>query len=311
MSLLVRRSVILAKIEGSYGVDASPTAAADALEVINPRWGHVDPKMLARGIIRANLTPPKQIYAGHLLQYQFDVELAGSGSAGVAPDFAPLLRAAFMAETVVGGTSVAYSPVSAAPESVTVYGYHDGKLKKLLGGVAMVSFGLTAQDVGKASFTVIGHDGGETSTSIASPTLQGTVPVALKGLTGLVIGSFNPEINALTVDLGNVIAKPISIRATDGVGTLRVSERDPNGSFDPEETLPSVYDAVGIWKVGTEAAFDTGVIGTTAGNRYRLQMPKLSYRSVEPGDREGIRTWALGFGCADSAGDDAVTLAFT
>lgn len=311
MSLLKRRSVLLAKIETTQGTDASPTAANDALEVINPEWGHVDPKMLTRGIIRANLTPAKQIYAGHLLQFTFQVELAGSGSAGVAPDYGPVLRAAFLSETIVASTSVAYAPVSSSPETITMYGYFDGKLRKLVGGVAMVDFAFAAQDTPKANFTVIGHDGGESDTAIVSPTLQGTVPTALKGLSSLNIGAFAADIASLTLDLGNVIAKPESMLGTDGIGNLRVSDRDPKGSFDPEETLKATYDPITLWKVGTEAAFESGQIGTAAGNIIRLQMPKVSYREIAPGEREGIRTWQLGFGCADDSGDDAVALTFT
>jgi len=52
-------------------------------------------------------------------------------------------------------------------------------------------------------------------------------------------------------------------------------------------------------------------VGSTAGNRYQLDMPAVSYRSVAQGDRESQRALDIAFGAAEVSGDDEFTLLFT
>jgi hypothetical protein len=56
------------------------------------------------------------LVANKRVSITFDVELAGSGSAGTAPAFGPLLKAAGLSETVVAVTSVTYAGVSSSFE---------------------------------------------------------------------------------------------------------------------------------------------------------------------------------------------------
>jgi len=58
-------------------------------------------------------------------------------------------------------------------------------------------------------------------------------------------------------------------------------------------------------------ALATGVVGSTVGNRYQLDMPAVAYRSVAQGDRESQRALDIAFGAAEVSGDDEFTLLFT
>ena len=44
------------------------------------------------------------------VEVTFEVEMAGSGTAGTAPAFGPLLKACGNSETIVTDTSVTYAP---------------------------------------------------------------------------------------------------------------------------------------------------------------------------------------------------------
>jgi len=125
------------------------------------------------------------------------------------------------------------------------------------------------------------------------------------------MGGFAAVINALTWDQSNTLAMPPDISATDGFAEIQITQRDPNGSYDPESELLAVDDPHQDLIDGTVLALTTGVIGGTLGNRYQIDMPGVSYRDLSPGDRDGIRTYDVPFGMAESTGDDEVTIVFT
>lgn len=310
MPKMVNREIILFKINGgAYGADAAP-AASDAILVENIQWDNRGRRMIERPAIRSSLGKLKQVYGGSLIGIRFDVEIKGSGAAGTAPEFGPLLRACRMGETIVASTSVTYKPVSGSQEEGSLYYYEDGKLWKFLGVRGTVTGNLRTGGVGKLSFDMVGHLSGPTDSALVTPSYDSTVPPALINVP-FTIDSYSAVIEALSWDLGNVVAMPPSIGATDGYGEVSVTSRDVNGSFDPEAVLVATKDFMGQWKSGAVMALTTGVIGATPGNRYQVTMPAVSYRDIAPGNREGIRTYNNSFGAAESSGDDEISLIFT
>lgn len=307
--MLVNREVILAKIEVTYNTDPTP-GAGDAILVEEPSWGHEGLRMVERPAVRANIGMLQSIYAGRLETISFACEAKGSGTAGTAPEVGVLLRSCGFDETIVAVTSVTYAPVSTGQESCTIYYYRDGKRKIITGCRGNVTMSLEAGGIGKYNFTMTGHVAAETDTAMITPTYDSTVPVPLIGVP-FAIGGYSAVINALNFDMSNTVATPASIAAADGFGEVRVTKRDVNGSFDPEDTLVATNDWLGDFTAGTTAALDTGVIGSTAGNRYRVQMPVVYYRDVAPGDRDGVRTLDVTFGATESSGDDEVSIAYT
>ena len=61
--------------------------------------------------IRAYFGNSEQLPAGIHSELDFEVELAGSGAAGTAPAWGPLIRACGMSETITAATDVKYAPV--------------------------------------------------------------------------------------------------------------------------------------------------------------------------------------------------------
>ena len=104
---------------------------------------------------------------------------------------------------------------------------------------------------------------------------------------------------------------PPSVSAANGYSQIRITGRDVSGSFDPEATLLADHDFAAEWKSGAALALDSGVVGSAAGNRWRIQCPAISYREISEGDREGLRTLEIGFGAAEINGDDEISLVFT
>ncbi|WP_444891780.1 hypothetical protein ACJJIE_00005 (plasmid) [Microbulbifer sp. TRSA001] len=264
--------------------------------------------MVERNPVSPTLGELQGVFAGTLMEVTFDAEIKGSGTAGTPPEVAPLLRACGMAETITASTSVEYQPASEDHESATLYFHEDGSLYILTGVRGTFSTALTAGEVGKFSFTLTGHVSGPSDASLPVASYSDVVPPpAIK--MPFTVGGYGAVISSLSLDTGNSIATPSDIAAEDGYGEIIINDRKVSGSFDPEGTLVSTKNWVGEWQDGTTQAINSGAIGSTAGNQFSLSIPQGWYKEVGPGDRDGLRTYDIGFGAA--GGDDAFTLAYT
>ena len=308
--MLVKRSLLAANIETTYGTSSSP-GVNDVVRAENIELSLSEgARMHERPAHRGSLGSLKHIYGGSLASISFDVPVAGSGTAGTAPEFGDLLRSCGLDETVVASTSVAYAPVSTGMESCTISFYEDGTLYVLTGCRGNVSLTGEAGKYAVLSFSMTGHIAGPTDAAIISGVFPTTVPPVMVGAT-FTIDSFSGVIGNLTMDLQNQLALPPSVNAADGYAAIRITGRDVIGTIDPEMELVATENWVGNWRSGAEMALATGTIGATAGNRWALSHPAVSYREVSRGDRDGIRTVELSYGAAEDSGDDEIELIFT
>jgi hypothetical protein len=308
--MLVNREVILAKIEGTYGVDAVPVEGIDAMLVENISWSQEGLRMNERPAVRASIGMLKQVFGGRLMTITFDVEMKGNVAAGTAPEHGPLLRACGLDETLVALTSAIYAPVSTGHESITIYYFQDGIRYNILGCRGNVSWAMEAGALGKMSFTFTGHLVEPTDVALATPVLIATVPVAI--LSGaFAIGGFSAIVSSLSFDLGNTLAMPPDINASDGFAEVQITGRDVNGSYDPESELQATENPHADLIAGTELALTIGPIGTVGGNIINVDFPAVAYRDLSPGDRDGIRTYEIPFGAAEATTDDEISIAYT
>ncbi len=309
--MLTNTDIVLAKIESTYNTDPVPVVGTDGVLCESPSLGFESARMNERPAARANLGKLKSVYGGSLRTITFDVEIKGSGTAGTAPEYGPLLRSCAFGETIVAATSVTYAPVSASLESCTIYYFSDGtKLYKLTGCRGNVSYAMEAGGIIKASFTMTGHCSQPTDTTAGAVTYDSTVPQAIVNGT-FTINSYAATISALNFDMGNVIAMPPDINASDGFAEIRQTGRDPSGTIDPEEVLIATHDFEAAYRAGTSMAISIGSIGGTGGNIVNVDMPAVYYREISMGDRDGIRTLELPFGMAESSGNDELSIVLT
>ena len=307
--MLVKRELIAIKIESGYKTDANPTAAANALLVSNVQCANESARMVERENIRASLGSEKAVFAGTLKKITFEAEVKGSGAAGTAPEMGQALRACGLSETIVASTSVTYAPVSASLESATIYYYQDGMLVKLLGCRGTVSISAETGGIAKAAFEFTGHDGGKTAEALPAGSYDATVPPPMIN-ANFAVGGYGAIINALSLEMANTLVIPPDMNADNGFGEVIIASRKPAGSFDPEKRLPATKDFEAEWQAGTEFNVTTGVIGSTAGNRWQLSA-NIAYTEVADGDRDGIRTNELSFQAIEQTTDDEFSLSFT
>lgn len=194
-----------------------------------------------------------------------------------------------IAGTGVGATKVAITDYTGSSKTVTVSAWPSGTPDN-------------------TSIYVI--HGGPIDVALPAPTLDSTVPRAVTGLP-ITVGSYSPVVSKLSVDLGLQAAMPPAVGSPDGFGTIQITGRNITGSFDPEVALVAAKDWEAEWKAGTAAAVDTGTLGATAGNRWRLQLASIYPTEVSKGDRDNIGTREITFAGIESSGDDELTLTIT
>lgn len=308
--MLTKKSVVLAKIESTYNTDPTPVAATDAVKVQNLNHNPANQKMVEQTPVKTTMGKGKTLFGTYLWQVTFDVLVKGSGVAGTAPEYGPLLRACGLGETIVASTSVTYAPVSNDTESITLYIYEDGKLYKVTGCAGTASFAGEGGGAGILSFTFTGHLTARTDDALVSPTLDTTEAPIIKS-AGFTIGGYAAAISSLNFDLGNMVNTPIDINGADGFGTIQVVDRNVIGTIDPEDVLIATNDFIGDWEAGTEMALTTGVIGGTVGNRFQISEPAVTYTDASLGDKDGVRTNEMPYEANEVSGDDQISIAFT
>ncbi len=146
MSRNVRDTVIIAKTETTYGVNAAGTGAANAILCSEPRITPLVAQNVDRALVRPYFGGSEQLVGTRYVRCEFEVELAGSGTAGTVPAWGPLLRACAFAEVATPGTRVDYTPITNAQESVTIDYFVAGARHRLLGARGNVKIGLASGD---------------------------------------------------------------------------------------------------------------------------------------------------------------------
>lgn len=314
MPRLRKQTVLLAKIEAAYNTDPSPVEGTDAMLVEEPSWSFVNQRMIEQPAVKNTLGTRPHIYGATLAQVTCTVTLRGSGAAGTAPEYGPLLKACGMSETVNAGTSVVYTPSSPTPpsgdhDSVTIYLYMAGKLHQFTGCRGTWELNATAGEPARITFTLTGHYAGDSDTALASPTYQDVLaPQVVSG--AFTMGGDSVVINDLGLNIGNTVDVPPSVNASDGYSEIIVTGRDVTGSFNPEEVSKATKDFISEWQSGTSQAMNIGPIGS-ANNQWQITAPAIYYRDIAPGERNGLNIYDIGFGAAEDSGDDEITLTFT
>lgn len=324
MARIARNTAILAKIEGTYGTDSSPTGSANAMLASKPRITPLQANNVDRDLLRPYLGASEQLVATRYSQCEFSIELQASGALGTAPAFGPLLRACGLAETLIASTRVDYTPISSAFESVTLYWYDDGVLHKMLGTRGNCKFGLNSGERPEMQFTLQGIHSSPTAVSLPSTdysafltplvvtdansgdvVLGGTV--ASTGAPAIASGIIYPSLG-LEVDLGN------SVQFTPLLGgeTVDITQRALAGMVKLDLTAAQEVSLYANVLAATLQALSIQH-GTTSGRKVILHQP--SVQLFEPSKEElngrrliGYRT--RGVPTPNGAGNDELRLVF-
>ena len=311
MALLARKTYILAKAESAYGTNSTP-ANTDAVLVRNLELTPLAGDVVSRDLIRGYLGNSEGLIAQTYAELKFEVELAGSGTAGTAPRYGNLLQAAGMALTTVASTSNTYAPVSSSFSSSTIVYNTDGLNHALTGCRGSFSIKAEVGQVPSLSFSMVGQYNAPTDTSpvSASYTMQATPLVFRQGnTTSFSIFSYSGLLQSFDFDIANATVYRQLVGSS--AGEVLITDRKPSGSVMIEAPALATKDFFGI-----ALASATGGLsfthGTTAGNRVVFNSPQTDITTPAYGEQDGVRMLSLPYvSVPTTAGNDEMTLAFT
>lgn len=305
-----KRKAILAKIETTYGVDAVPTGALNAIMAIDvklsPMEGQDLDRQLARPLFGAEPTIPVDLHA----KLAFKVELAGSGTAGTAPAWGPLLRACAMAQVIVALTSVTYNPITAAQESASIYIYLDGSRYVLLGARGTAKLTIGASAIPYLEFELTGLF--SQPTDVALPTIDVTAfktPLAgTKANTPtFTLNAVALPLRALAFDLGNTVEGRYLI----GLEEIQITDKAEKVEVTVEQPALATLNPFALAAAQTTMAL-TLLHGTVGGNKVQLNIPALQLlRPGAPENRQGVIEQTLQGTPLPVTGNDQFTLVLT
>lgn len=311
MALLTRKRLILAKAEATYGTDPTPTGSANAILVRNLEITPLQSDIVQRELIRPYLGNYEQLLAQTRVQVTFEVELAGSGAAGTAPAYGPVLKACGLSETVVATTSVTYAPVSTSFSSVTIYFYQDG-IRHIVTG-ARGTFTLNGQvgAIPTIAFTMTGIYNAPTDTALATPTYANqATPLIFKNgnTTSFSAFSYSGALQSIDLNLGNEI---VYRELIGGTKEVLITDRKPAGTMSIEAVLLATknYFTVSTGSTTGSVSFQHG---TTAGNIATLTMAQSDLADASYAELNGIAMLNLPYvATPTAAGNDELSLAYT
>jgi hypothetical protein len=317
--LRIPRTVILAGIEATEGVDPGLTGSANAVQIVE---GSLNPggEVLDRKPLNRTMGPKAPVQGTLMWEFSLTVEAKTNGNADAGNiankvEFDALMRMCGLRVEYSAGNWIRYRPESdpANQETCTIYVYFDGVRHILRGCRANVEYTVEAGGFGRFVFTGMGLYTKPTDVALpATPNIYQTQPPVLESAC-VDLGSpslFNPIIQAFSVNLNNTVSPRIDPCSSYAIKGFVIGDRDTQGSYNPEATLLSDFDWWDDYVQKTERLLEVQV-GTTTGQIVETSIPKSVIREMPYGERETFRTFEISYTAAESAtGDDEVEYIF-
>jgi len=311
MPLLSNTMVVYAKAETSYGVDPSPTVAGtDAVLTSNLSITPLAGPTASRNLNRSVLGAEEQIRVGNFVQVSFDVEVAGSGTAGTAPAYGALFEACKLTGAVDASpaTSYDYTPTSGTSDgSVRIVYQMGGQQHVISGARGTVSLSMNPGEIPRYSFSFTGIYNTPTTTAALTPDWSDytvPVPVTNANTTTASLHSQSLVMTGFSLDFNNNVV----YRNVVGSESVIITDRNVTGTISFEAPAISTKNWFNTAKDTTTGALSL-VHGTASGNIVTLSASKVQLTDPTYSDSDGITTIqaSLVFIPSD-AGNDELTI---
>lgn len=310
MSKQMRNALLLAKAQVALGTPATVSAGANAILCRALMPSLIEAEFAERNLIRGAKGNYGALAVGVHRVFEFEVELAGSGAAGDAPAFGPLLLGCGFAETLTASTDAVYEPVSSGEPWLTLYCYLDGLLFTLTDAKGNVSFELNAKGIPVAKFKFLGAYAAATDASLPSgadfsaftqPLTVGDVNTPTFSFFGLAA-----PMQSFSLDMANSLVWRELVNAAGA----RSADRKPAGSVVLELGTVAEKNWGEVVRLGTLGAAQL-VHGTVAGNIVQIDMPKVQIAQKPTlSESDGVAMISMNYSAQPDAGNDEVVLTF-
>ena len=311
MALLLRKRLILIEEEATYGTDPTPTGT----EAVLVRDLNITPQQsdtVSRDLIRPYLGASEILLANTRVECTFSVELAGSGTAGTAPQYGKALQACGLSETIVAATSVTYAPVSSSFDSVTIHYNIDGVRHKVTGARGTFTLNANVGEIPTIDFTFTGIYNAPDDSALPTATYanQATPLIFKNGNTDTFsLLSYSGCLQSVSMDLGNTIVYRELIGCDKEV---LITDRSANGTVVVEAPTIAQKDYFAAALTDATLGNLTFQHGTAAGNIVDFSSTRVDIGDVSYSDQDGIAMLNMPYTAIPStAGNDEFSLIYT
>ena len=349
MPMLRRASFAGLKVETTAGTDVVPTAGSNAVVLYD---AEIHPLSESTSVDRepysGNLSQESPVPGMMAGTFTCKTYVSGSGtapaSAATAPPWGVALIGCGFKQTVTASTSVTYAPVStystagswsptatyAGMEPLSIYVWNNdttgaaaGKLYKLLGAMGNAKFSFKTGEPATIAMDFKGVYSAPTVVSFPAPTFtahQQPKPILAAGCTFTPSGgaAHTMVFRSLEIDMGMEVILRSDGNNASGFTSALIVNRKPTAKLQVEEPASYTPAAGQNWwtnfSSGVVGDLEIGTIGSTAGNIYAIDMPKVGFKKVDMSTADGIRVIDIDMQLATNAistGDDEFTLTFT
>tara|TARA_R110002020_G_scaffold34066_34_gene103957 strand:- start:6355 stop:7281 length:927 start_codon:yes stop_codon:yes gene_type:complete len=301
MARYVKKLALLAKIETTYGTDATPTGVANAMQILDVSFTPLEGQEESRELIRPYMGHQGVILTGIHQMIEFGVEIAGAGAAGDVPGYGALLRACGFAETVTVSTDVVYEPISEDFEAATLYYLLDGVRHIMLGCRGNVTMDFTSRKIPRFRFRITGLLGTVSDQALPATTYTGfatPVPVS-KANTTFSLHGYAGATESVSFDLGNQVEPRLVINHE----SIQITDRLATGSAVMEATLLATKNWQAIALGHTDGALALAH-GTAAGNIVEIDSAVVQIGRYSESTSQGILHNTLPMMLKPGSGDD-------
>lgn len=301
-----KSKAILFKMETTYGTDAIPTGAANWMEARNVSFNPFDIELADRNIQLPYMGSSGKSVVSQWAKVSFDILIAGSGAAGTAPKWAPLLLASGFAETITASVSAAYNLISTSFSGATIWVNIDGVYHKLVGCRGTVKGKLSAKGIPMLSFEfTCQYVAGVTA---AMPTVTRTGWLIDEGVnavntTALTLNGIAFAFSELDFDVGNKIAR---VNLPGPQYEVAITDRDPTASVTIMAPPLATFDPFALATAGTNVAA-TFTHGSAAGKKVKVDL-KVVLTNVDYDNIDGQLAYKIALEPTPVSGNDELAI---
>jgi hypothetical protein len=252
------------------------------------------------------------LVANKRVSVTFDVELAGSGTAGTAPAFGPLLKSCGLSETLVSSVSVTYAPVSSSFSSATIYCFYDGTRHKITGARGTVSFNMTAGQFAVASFNFIGIYNAPDSTALSGSFTVANQAAAIEvNDTNVTTATFHGVTSSRIESFDLALNNELLYKETASNQEVLITNRAPGGTAVIEAPAIGTTDFFGK-AVAVATGSTSLVLGATGGNIVTVNAAQTDITGCSYADTNGVIALSMPYlALPTTAGNNEMSLVFT
>ncbi|HEX7050175.1 MAG TPA: hypothetical protein VF188_08250 [Longimicrobiales bacterium] len=306
----IRLDGLLAKVETTYGEDAAPSPATDAVRVSERVWSSITLEYAFPGrrddaasgsLIPLGPVPRK----GRIVTVNIAWEARGAGaaySASVKPEASALLRACGLEETLdatAGSEAYTYAPADEGHESCTIYAYAGGNLYKIVGCRGTVTWPVEVGAVAIIRFQMQGllvED--PVAASLPAITYQAQLPPVAAGMV-LTVGSWTPAkvFNAEFAE-GAEIQRIDDATADDAVREFAITQILPSYRLQAYAADLGTYNPYAQSQAAAAVAIQQ-TLGTQQYNKVALDTSEAYVEAIAHTEQNQFTAWDLTYQVRD------------